>query len=81
MKNKIKLTDLSHIETSKEEMSHLKGGDNPEEGPLCWGCKCACGSSEIERDNNKNSARNNGTESWGVDQGVYIVGGIVLLLL
>ncbi|MCL2510538.1 MAG: TIGR04149 family rSAM-modified RiPP [Bacteroidales bacterium] len=40
MKNKIKLTDLSHLEPLNDKMAHLKGGD--ERGPLCFGCNCIC---------------------------------------
>jgi natural product precursor len=42
MKNKMKLTDLRHVETSKEEMNYIKGGDGVEEGiPWCSpGCNC-----------------------------------------
>jgi len=42
MKNKIKLTDLNHLEPMNDEMAHLKGGDDPEMGPLCFGCNCTC---------------------------------------
>jgi len=39
MKRKIKLTDLRHLESSKEEMNHIKGG----EAGLCGGgCGCTC---------------------------------------
>jgi natural product precursor len=40
MKKKIKLTNLRHLETSKEEMKHLKGGDDPEQG--CSVCSAGC---------------------------------------
>ena len=40
MKNKIKLTDLSHLEPLNDEMDSVKGGT--ETGPLCFGCSCAC---------------------------------------
>jgi natural product precursor len=39
---KIKLTDLSHYELLTDELNKLKGGDDPEKGPLCFGCNCAC---------------------------------------
>ena len=43
MKSKIKLTDLSHLKPLNDDMAYLKGGDNdPETGPLCFGCNCAC---------------------------------------
>jgi natural product precursor len=44
MKSKIKLTDLSHLEPL-DEMTHLKGGNDPDEGinnPLCMLCNCGC---------------------------------------
>jgi len=73
MKRKMKLTDLRHVETSKEEMNYLKGGEDPEKGPLCWGCMCSCQCSnentgEITGGNNMRNARNNGTSSWVIDK-------------
>ncbi|MCL2435126.1 MAG: TIGR04149 family rSAM-modified RiPP [Lentimicrobiaceae bacterium] len=41
MKN-IKLTNLSRYELLNDELKNLKGGDEPELGPLCFGCNCAC---------------------------------------
>ena len=81
MKNKIKLTDLSHLEPLNDEMNHLKGGE--EQGPLCWGCKCTCQCSnpnvaDTTANNNANSARNNGGASWGVDIAIMVGVGLVL---
>jgi len=39
---KIKLSDLSQNELFNDELKNLKGGDDPERGPLCFGCNCAC---------------------------------------
>ncbi|MCL2510537.1 MAG: TIGR04149 family rSAM-modified RiPP [Bacteroidales bacterium] len=84
MKRKIKLTDLRHVETSKEEMNHIKGGE--EMGPLCWGCKCVCECSNenianTNATNNGNSARNNGSSSWWIDVVItVVVGGFGRLL-
>jgi natural product precursor len=74
MKSKIKLTDLSRLDSLNDEMDHLKGGDS-EEGPFCWGCKCSCECStqnvaDTNATNNHNSARNNGNSSWGSDIGI-----------
>ncbi|MCL2435127.1 MAG: TIGR04149 family rSAM-modified RiPP [Lentimicrobiaceae bacterium] len=70
--SKIKLTNLSHLKTLNEELSHLKGGDDPTDGPLCWGCKCICQcvnnkDADTIGNNNKNSSRNDGGSSWLID--------------
>jgi len=70
MKNKIKLTDLSHLEPLNDEMAYLKGGE--ENGPFCSGCKCVCQcvndkDADTNGNNNRNSARSNGGESNGWD--------------
>jgi natural product precursor len=88
MKSKIKLTDLSHLDPLNDEMAHLKGGDDPDEGPLCWGCKCSCQCSidymaDATSSAAKESKRDTGNSSWGVDMGIgvgiTITGGILLL--
>ena len=67
MKRKMKLTDLRHVETSKEEMSFVKGGDGSENGPLCWGCSCSCNcsgnNSSSENSTNNGSSNQNGSTS------------------
>jgi len=84
--NKIKLTDLSHLQPLDEKMSHIKGGDDPEQGPLCWGCKCTCqcsnnNTADTTATNNQNSGRNNGGSSWGIDVGIAVLVGIGARLL
>ena len=70
MKQKMKLTDLRHVETSKEEMNHIKGG---EQGQLCVGCTCVCSCSNDKTVSTQNStstsrsSRDNGTISWLID--------------
>ena len=71
----MKLTDLRQAETSKEEMSYLKGGDGSENGPLCRGCSCGCDcsssnglTSSENSGNNQRANRNNGDASWWIDQ-------------
>jgi len=65
MKRKMKLTDLRQVETSKEEMGFVKGGN--EEGPPCsgaCGCGCYCQNSQLTSDQNYENLRNsdrNGT--------------------
>jgi len=82
MKNKIKLTDLSHLEPLNDEMVHLKGGENPEEGPLCFGCNCGCSCSGENSDNNVNSTYNTKRHGGFVSTGIVtVVVGITVALL
>jgi len=87
MKNKLKLTDLSHLKPLDEEMSHLKGGDDPEKGPLCGGCTCTCqcknnNDADTTGDNSMRGTRNNGNGSWYADiaVGAIVAVGLAVIL-
>jgi len=66
MYQKMKLTDLRHLETSKEEMGFLKGGDGDDDPELgaktCrWACDCsvACIVGENNQQTTFNDKRDN----------------------
>jgi natural product precursor len=89
MEKKLKLTDLRHLEASKEEMKFIKGGDDPEQGPLFCRPACDCTISCVDELNNRQSAFENerhsqsgrSTMSSAVDVGIFIAGIIIGKLL
>jgi len=87
MYQKMKLTNLRHLETSKEEMGFIKGGDDdPELGPKTCGWACDCSVACIVGENNqqttyndkKNNTAGNSHASANVDNLIFT--GIVLIL-
>jgi len=89
MYQKMKLTNLRHLETSKEEMGFLKGGDgddDPEKGPKTCGWACDCSVACINNVNNqqevfdekKRSTAGSSHASANVDNLIFT--GIVLIL-
>lgn len=79
MKDKIKLTDLSHLEPIDDKMAYLKGGD--EKGPLCFGCNCACSCGNPATagstvDSTYSSTRHGGFISQTIVQRI-VVGGLI----
>ena len=68
----MKLTDLRQVETSKEEMGFVKGGD--EQSCLCCpACSCECDTS-TNSDSTKKSARNGSKLGQYIDGAINAVG-------
>lgn len=83
MKSKMKLTDLRHLETSKDEMKFIKGGDDPEQGPLLCQWACECVSSCIQDQGQvqstefsitKDNISGNSALSKSIDVSLFIIG-------
>ena len=80
MSKKIRLTNLRHLETSKDEMGHVKGGDDPEKGPVTCRAACDCSTSCIielnEQEKKFRLIRNNesgGSKLSGLIDGLLIL--------
>jgi len=77
MKRKMKLTDLRQVETSKEEMGFVKGGEELEKGiPWCIaGCDCTTACIIQNGDKNDNSETMTSTRTGG--SAMNLVWGVV----
>jgi len=74
MKRKMKLTDLRQVETSKEEMGFVKGGN--EQAPICifaCSCECKCTNSELPSDATHDFGRNSTRDGSGLGKTVDVV--------